>query len=184
MASVLYQNRCPGLYCGRMLIIPETNETSLSWSDCGACPRGYRVSAISEFSQCFPCESNPTTYDWMYLGFMGCLPLILHWFFIDLAAKERWSVTNNSLLPQYNLRSCLSFPSNSFTKSELILHGSAFAEVAISAIATILMYEPLWSFQIYSCEVTRLADWYTLFHNPTPNYEEKLHCTQEAVFPL
>lgn len=72
----------------------------------------------------------------------------------------------------------------SFTKGEIILHISAFAEVAISAIVTILMYEPLWSFQINSCEVTRLADWYTLFHNPTPNYEEKLHCTQEAVYPL
>lgn len=46
------------------------------------------------------------------------------------------------------------------------------------------MYEPYWSLKIYSCEVSRLADWYTLFHNPTPNYEKKLYCTQEAVYPL
>lgn len=72
----------------------------------------------------------------------------------------------------------------SFTKGELILHLSAFLEVAFSALITLLIYEPLWTLQIHSCEVTRLADWYTLFHNPTPNYETKLYCTQEAVFPL
>ncbi|KAL3287169.1 hypothetical protein HHI36_001648 [Cryptolaemus montrouzieri] len=29
-----------------------------------------------------------------------------------------------------------------------------------------------------------LTDWYTLLHNPDPNYEETIHCTQEAVYPL
>ena len=28
------------------------------------------------------------------------------------------------------------------------------------------------------------SDWYTYFHNPTPNYEKTLNCTQEAVYPL
>lgn len=46
------------------------------------------------------------------------------------------------------------------------------------------MYEPFWSLNIYACNVTKLSDWYTLFHNPSPNYGEKLHCTQEAVYPL
>lgn len=88
--TAVFQNRCPGLYCGRILLDPISNESATSWSDCGACPRGFRVSATNEFSQCLLCENNPLPYDWMYLGFMGCLPLILHWFFIDLAAKERW----------------------------------------------------------------------------------------------
>lgn len=57
-------------------------------------------------------------------------------------------------------------------------------EVVMSAIITLFIYEPVFSFNINSCEVTKLSDWYTLFHNPSPNYGEKLYCTQEAVFPL
>lgn len=72
----------------------------------------------------------------------------------------------------------------SFTKEQLILHGSAFLEIFISAILTILLYEPFWSISIYSCHVRRLSDWYTLFHNPRPNYENILYCTQEAVYPM
>lgn len=72
--------RCPGLYCGR------TNITNETLSDCGACPRGFRV---NELFLCQPCENDPSSYDWLYLGFMALLPLILHWFCIDLAAKER-----------------------------------------------------------------------------------------------
>lgn len=83
---------CPGLYCGRHLLDNVSNASEVV---CGACPRGYRVSLMSEFSACEKCENNPTPYDWLYLGFMAMLPLILHWFFIDLAAKERWFVPND-----------------------------------------------------------------------------------------
>lgn len=85
------KTKCPGLYCGRQFT--DSINGSMTWSDCGACPRGYRVNIMSDISECMPCENNPSTYDWLYLGFMAMLPLILHWFFIDLAAKERWFVT-------------------------------------------------------------------------------------------
>ena len=49
---------------------------------------------------------------------------------------------------------------------------------------TIFLSDPLWSFKINSCGVSSLSDWYTLFRNPTPQYESKLYCTQEAVYPL
>ena len=39
-----------------------------------------------------------------------------------------------------------------------------------------------WS--IYACRIERLSDWYTYFHNPNPNYEKTLNCTQEAVYPF
>lgn len=78
--------KCPGLYCG-IQELELVNGTRI-WSECGACPRGYRV--LPEHSECKLCTIEPTTYDWLYLGFMAMLPLILHWFFIDLAAKERW----------------------------------------------------------------------------------------------
>lgn len=84
MSALVVKGKCPGLYCGRMFI--EAFNGSMAWSECGACPRGFRVNTDGE---CVQCESSPSFYDWQYLGFMVILPLILHWFFIDLAAKER-----------------------------------------------------------------------------------------------
>ncbi|XP_037037054.1 JNK1/MAPK8-associated membrane protein-like [Bradysia coprophila] len=144
-------DKCPGIYCGRLKLENDT------WSDCGACPRGYQV----DESRCIPCTDTPTQYDWLYLGFMALMPLIGSWFFIDMVSKEQ-----------------------SFTKGQLILHFSALMEVVVSAIVTLFIYEPVFSFVIHSCQVKKLSDWYTLFHNPSPNYGEKLYCTQEAVFPL
>lgn len=71
--------KCPGLYCGRLYLENDT------YSDCGACPRGYQVVE----SECRACIDHPTTYDWLYLGFMALMPLIGSWFFIDMAAKEQ-----------------------------------------------------------------------------------------------
>uniref|UniRef100_A0A6M2DWC6 Putative jnk1/mapk8-associated membrane protein n=1 Tax=Xenopsylla cheopis TaxID=163159 RepID=A0A6M2DWC6_XENCH len=85
----------------------------------------------------------------------------MHWFCVDLVAKRR-----------------------SFSIQVFILHLSCLFEVGIAAFITILWVEPIWSFRIKSCGVIQLADWYTLIHNPTPNYEKALHCTQEAVYPL
>lgn len=179
------KTKCPGLYCGRQFT--DSINGSMSWSDCGACPRGFRVNILSDISECMPCENNPSTYDWLYLGFMAMLPLILHWFFIDLAAKERWFVPFILFPIDFSWKSHLKsgfYSHFSFTKGEIILHISAFFEVLISAVVTLLIYEPYWSLKIHSCAVSRLSDWYTLFHNPTPNYDKKLYCTQEAVYPL
>lgn len=82
-------------------------------------------------------------------------------------------------LEKFYIKSCF----NSFSKQQIILHLSAYFEVAISAISIILFTEPMGSFKINACGVHNLSDWYTLFHNPTPDYKEKLHCTQEAVYP-
>lgn len=71
------------MYCGRSLLGDG------NWSDCGSCPRGFRVNASNEFSGCFPCDDSPTFYDWLYLGFMMLLALVLHWFFIDMVAMRR-----------------------------------------------------------------------------------------------
>ncbi|EEB14953.1 medulloblastoma antigen MU-MB-50.4, putative [Pediculus humanus corporis] len=146
-------DRCPGLYCGRTLL------ENGSYSECGACPRGYRTNT----SICVPCSDHPEFYDWLYLAFMVLVALVLHWFAIDfLALKRRLGLT----------------------KQVLIIHFSALVEVSIAAVATILVVEPTGSFQITSCKTRYLSDWYSLFHNPSPNYEETLHCTQEAIYPL
>lgn len=54
----------------------------------------------------------------------------------------------------------------------------------MAGVVAVLLVSPMGVFAIRSCRVDTLADWYTLLHNPTPNYEEKIYCTQEAVYPL
>ncbi|KAK9703201.1 JNK1/MAPK8-associated membrane protein [Popillia japonica] len=143
---------CPGWYCGRIVLENELSE-------CGSCPRGYRRNDTSFI--CEPCQDLPTFYDWLYLGFMVLLILVLHWFFIDMVAMRR-----------------------SFNKDIIILHCSAFIEVIASCILALIVMPPTGKFSINTCQVRSLSDWYTLLHNPTPNYEQQIHCTQEAVYPL
>lgn len=73
-------SHCPGRYCGR------TKLENGSWSACGACERGLRS---NPFSECIECNDEPKLYDWLYLGFMGLLPLTFHLGCIDAAAKRR-----------------------------------------------------------------------------------------------
>lgn len=76
-------------------------------------------------------------------------------------------------------------PLTRFSKNVLILHLSAFLEVVFAGLATLLIFSDSWiPIDIKSCPVERLSDWYTVFHNPAPNYEDKLHCSHEAVYPL
>lgn len=72
----------------------------------------------------------------------------------------------------------------SCSKAVLILHFTALCEVVLSGTGAILLANPVGEFAIRSCKANTLADWYTLLHNPAPNYEERIYCTQEAVFPL
>lgn len=144
--------RCPGLYCGRELL-PDGN-----WSDCGACPRGFRANVSSA---CEPCDDAPIFYDWLYLGFMVLLALVLHWFCIDTVAMRR-----------------------NIPKEVIALHLSALFEVVLASLIVLQLTNPIGTFSIKSCKAKKLSDWYTLLHNPNPNYEATLHCTQEAVYPL
>jgi len=144
--------RCPGIYCGRELLLDG------NWTDCGACPRGFRSNLSSA---CVPCEDMPMFYDWLYLGFMALLALVLHWFFIDMVAMSR-----------------------NIPKEVIAMHASALFEIVAASLITLQLMDPMGSFRIRSCKTRRLSDWYTLLHNPTPNYETSLHCTQEAVYPL
>lgn len=137
------KTRCPGLYCGRQFT--DSLNGSMAWNEipCGACPRGYRVNFMSEYSQCMPCENNPSTYDWLYLGFMSMLPLILHWFFIDLAAKERRFVRKLMQLA-YKLKSVHSYILQFYKRrnhraSQCVLRGSYFSHGNIADIRTILV---------------------------------------------
>jgi len=144
---------CPGLYCGRVAL------SSGNWSECGPCPRGYRANTTT--SECEKCLNRLIFYDWLYLGWMGMLSLLLHWVCIDMTAKRR-----------------------GLTTGVLALHISALLESVAAALITLLLFEPMGRLDVDSCSVERLSDWYTMLHNPTPDYYVTLHCTQEAVYPL
>ncbi|XP_076464087.1 JNK1/MAPK8-associated membrane protein-like [Babylonia areolata] len=139
--------KCPGRYCGRT----EGSET------CGACPRGYRPDSSSI---CQKCDDRLTFYDALYLGFMGLLSLVLHWFFIDYLCPSRSK------------------------RSVIILHLSALVESVVAALVTLVLADPVGSLEIRSCRVQQLSDWYTMLYNPSPKYIDTLHCTQEVVYPL
>lgn len=66
----------------------------------------------------------------------------------------------------------------------MFLYLSAMTEVGISALVTVFLSEPMFTFDIYSCGVSSLSDWYTYFFNPSPLYESTLVCTAERVYPL
>lgn len=100
-------------------------------------------------------------YDWLYLGFMALLALVLHWFCIDMVSMRR-----------------------SIPKAVVAMHMCALFEILAASLITLQLTDPIGSFNITSCKARRLSDWYTLLHNPSPNYETTLHCTQEAVYPL
>ncbi|GFS21636.1 Jnk1/mapk8-associated membrane protein [Elysia marginata] len=136
---------CPGRYCGRAEVGAE----------CGACPRGYAPDASSI---CHRCDSNPSFYDWLYLGFMALVPLVLHWTFIDLFCRPK---------------RCL-----------CLFDLSAFIETVLSAWLTVFLMDPAGKMTVRSCSVEQFSDWYTLFFNPTPDYYDTIYCTQEIVFPL
>ncbi|CAD6231814.1 GSCOCG00001599001-RA-CDS [Cotesia congregata] len=147
-----FVERCPGMYCGRELL------SDGNWTDCGACPRGFRTNSSSA---CVPCDEMPIFYDWLYLGFMALLALVLHWFCIDMVALRR-----------------------NIPKEVIVIHLSALLEIVCASLITLQVTNPVGSFEIRSCRARKLSDWYTLLHNPSPNYENSLHCTQEAVYPL
>jgi hypothetical protein len=109
---------------------------------------------------------------------MVLLVLVLHWFFIDMVSmRRRYNTHNKSNSNAVNFIF-------SFKKDVLMLHFTAFMEVLISGLLSLLFTEPFGKFAVQSCRVRTLSDWYTLLHNPSPNYDQRVHCTQEAVYPL
>jgi len=113
-------------------------------------------------SVCQKCEDDIVLYDKLYLGFIVLFTLLAHWVAIDHTASSP----------------------RRFGLDILTCHVSALVEVALAALVTLVLSQPYGEFRLTSCSVTRFSDWYTLLYNPRPNYEDKLYCTHEAVYPL
>ncbi len=127
-------------------------------SGCGQCPRGWKVSNNTH-SLCERCNDSPANYDWFFFAFHVILIASLHCVAIDHRQRV-------------------------FSREVVAMHVCALAEVAAAAVATLLLSEPVGSMELRACRVRQLSDWYTFLHNPRPNYEETLHCTQEVVYPM
>lgn len=141
---------CPGSYCGRSL------EKDGVFSQCGACAGGSRVNSSW---RCEGCEDMPSTYDWMYLCFMACVPLLLNTIFIHISV-------------------------NKHSHHHLIFHLSALLESTFSFLLSLLFYPPIGSLHLLTCASRDLSDWYSIFLNPTIDYTYTLYCSQDAVYPL
>lgn len=78
------KTKCPGMYCGRM---PFGNDT---FSDCGACERGWKRNFRGI---CEPCElklsNSSMNYDLLFLAFSLIVPILIHSFLIDYTAHQR-----------------------------------------------------------------------------------------------
>lgn len=79
---------------------------------------------------------------------------------------------------------CVALCRRVFSSSALLQHITAMLECSVSAVVTLLVTEPVGLLSIRSCRVQMLSDWYTMLYNPSPDYINTLHCTQEAVYPL
>lgn len=122
--------------------------------ECGRCPRGYRTDGL----YCLQCLGKPELYDWLYLGFMALVTTLMHWAFIYQHGRRKLFI--------------------------VILQFSALLESILAGIFTLLATEPKGSLSLRTCGVEQLSDWYTVFFNPKPDHVNKIHCTQEAVYPL
>lgn len=127
-------------------------------SGCGQCLRGWKVNNNTH-SLCEPCLESPSMYDWFFLAFHVIFVIVLHMMSIDYRRRT-------------------------LSKEVVTLHLCALVEVTGAALLTVVLNEPFGKLELISCQVKQLSDWYPFFHNPNPNYEETLHCTQEVVYPL
>lgn len=131
-------------------------------------------------------------YPWCYTGFLlsgtlerrGGSIYTFQWFLLLNSLSDRmWHLWREiqfcASVVGLTLSSCYVFSS-----SALLQHVTAMLECCVSAVVTLLVTEPVGQLSIRSCQVQMLSDWYTMLYNPSPDYVNTLHCTQEAVYPL
>lgn len=125
---------------------------------CGACERGYR--SDSEF--CRKCEDSLELYDWLFLGFMSLTSTVLN--FYAISAFHHKCTANQRRI--------------------WLLYFAAILETFLSFVFLVLFLDPQGEFDIQSCKVKSIKDWYTVFFNPVQDYLTTYRCTVEAVYPL
>lgn len=154
------QISCPGRYCG--LVLDELTNSH----QCDACPRGQRVNYTSQF--CEPCDKEPSSYEWLYLGFMVLTVLYFHietLIFLTLSKSSEASGTNN-------------------IKGTVMWLCVAIGETLMAAAITLLISDPIGSPTLYGCGVKSFLDWYSVFQDPSERFIDTLYCHSEVIYPL
>eukprot|EP00055_Hartaetosiga_balthica_P012733 m.62790 g.62790 ORF g.62790 m.62790 type:complete len:304 (-) comp8042_c0_seq1:677-1588(-) len=129
--------------------------TNLSDIPCAACPRAYRSDGIV----CQPCEQSLDVYSILYL--------ISEIYIISITL----TITTKKM--------------SELPWKERIITGAWFTfEIFLSLMLTLLSLEPKGSLSVRFCGVASVKDFYPVFFNPRPDYIHKLHCANEAAFPL
>lgn len=67
---------------------------------------------------------------------------------------------------------------------QTMLHFSSLLELIFALICTLLSFPPFGQLTVNVCPVKMLSDFYPIFHNPIINYQKKLRCSYEIVYPL
>lgn len=147
---------CHG-FCGRYHVHANSSSEP-TWSECGPCKWG--TSAVNH-RICVPCESDLSTYDWLFLFFMTMLPLLVHCFCVHLYT-----------------------PRNMSRAHELCEHLCCGLECLVASIGAILVFPPRFSFTLWGCARSSIKEWYPELYNPIINHIKPLRCSYEVVFPL
>jgi hypothetical protein len=72
----------------------------------------------------------------------------------------------------------------SFIFRQTILYFLSILELILAFICTLLTFPPIGILTFNVCQVKLLSDFYPMFHNPIVNYQKKLRCSYEVVYPL
>jgi len=103
----------------------------------------------------------------MYISFMVLLALSLHWFLITYQRKKQHDLSRKTLIK-------LS-----------LLYVSSIVELALGFLFAILVFPPFGEFNIYTCPINMLSDFYPVFYNPVDaRYTKKFRCSYEVVYPF
>uniref|UniRef100_A0A914Q4D8 JNK1/MAPK8-associated membrane protein n=1 Tax=Panagrolaimus davidi TaxID=227884 RepID=A0A914Q4D8_9BILA len=152
------REHCPG-FCGKIVL--NSSGPFDEYSDCQPCPWGSQVDIKSK---CNECDSNMQGYDFAFIIFHALAPLLINILFIkSYSIKQK-----KQKIPRIWV--FLQFLSAAF-------------EAVLSLIFTLLIYKPIGSLHVYTCQNNFLYEWYPMLFNPLVNYTHIMRCTSEVVYP-
>ncbi|KAE9556744.1 hypothetical protein FO519_000150 [Halicephalobus sp. NKZ332] len=151
---------CHG-FCGKVLM--NTSDPELGFTECLACPWGTRA---LDSSICKDCSQPVEGYDLAFLIFHALAPFLINCLFIkgsSVGSKRQRKFPRIWIVLQFV---------------------SAALESSLALILTLLIYKPVGSLTVHTCQKHFLFEWYPMLYNPVINYTQTMKCSSEVVYPL
>jgi len=159
--SHLAHASCPG-FCGK--VHRNTSDPGLGLTECLACPWGTRVFDTSPI--CKECTHPVKGYDLAFLIFHALAPFLINCLFIKASSVG-------------------SKRQKKFPRIWIVLQFvSAALESSLALLFSLLIYKPIGSLEVYTCQKQHLYEWYPMLYNPIINYTLTMKCSSEIVYPL